>query len=171
MNIGVDLGLRRDRTAIVGTHHEDGVVVLDHVKTFRAPKGGEVRVEDVENHLKNMHSAFPMSLFIVDPYQAVSSMQRLREAGLMIDEFTFSAKNITRMSQNLFTLFKDRRIRLYPHEELTKELLTVKVVERNYGMRIDHDSGRHDDHVIALAMSALESGKPAAAPLWYMGQA
>ena len=170
MNFGVDLGLRRDRTAIVGTYQEDGLVKLCNVKTFRAPQGGEVKVSEVEEYLLALHAGFSLSLFSIDPWQAISSMQRLREAGLMIEEFTFSPKNITQLTQNLFTLFIDRRIKLFHHEELIKELVTVKVVEKNYGIRIDHDSGRHDDHVIALGMSALQSNQPQACPVHYFGK-
>ncbi|MDF1537155.1 MAG: terminase large subunit, partial [bacterium] len=72
VNIAVDLGLRRDRTAIIGTYQDDGIVKLVHAKTFKAPQGGEVNVSEVEAYLVNLHQAFHSPTFIIDPWQAVS---------------------------------------------------------------------------------------------------
>jgi hypothetical protein len=72
-----------------------------------------------------------------------------------VEEFVFSGTNWTRLTQNLLGLFRDRRIKMFSHTQLIKELLSVKVVEKSYGYRLDHDSGHFDDCVVALGMAAL----------------
>ncbi|MCF8032862.1 MAG: hypothetical protein K9K66_07610 [Desulfarculaceae bacterium] len=154
----VDLGLVNDATAVVVVHRDpvSQKVILDHVQTFKGSPTSPVVIGQVEEHLYALHQHFDrLGMLRLDPYQAVSMMQRLEERGLPVDQFNFSAGNITRLTQNLFQLFKDRRIALFEHDELINELLTVKVVEKSYGIRIDHEHGRHDDHVIALGMAAL----------------
>ncbi|BEQ14498.1 terminase large subunit domain-containing protein [Desulfoferula mesophila] len=156
-SVGVDLGLANDATVVTTVHYDrdSGKVVLDNVKTWRGSKLQKVRIEDVEDHLMNLHENFPGVRVSADPWQAVNSIQRLKERGLKVEEFVFSPSNITRLTQNLFSLFKDRRIEIFDYPDLIKELVSVKVVEKSYGYRIDHESGAHDDHVISLGMAAL----------------
>jgi len=156
-HLALDLGLRRDRTAIAVVHKdpESGLVILDHLRLFEAPRGGEVQISEVEDHILQLAADFNLASISFDPWQSVRSKQRLEAKGLNITEFTFSGSNIAKMTSNLFSLFKDKRIRVFEHKELIKELLSVKVVERSYGYRIDHESGAHDDTVIALGMAAL----------------
>lgn len=154
----LDLGLRRDRTAICVVHKaEDGRIQLDHLRLFEAPKGGEVRVEDVEEALLELARAFRPFVLTFDPWQAIRTAQRLRAHGMRVEEFAFSGQNWTKLTQALFSLFKDRRIRLFRHPELVKELLSVSIVEKSYGFRLDHDSGQHDDCVVALGMASMSA--------------
>ncbi len=156
--VGVDLGLVNDATAIAVVHRDpvSDKVITDHVQTFKGSPTNPVVIGQVEEHLAALHQNFHrLGHVAVDPYQAVSLMQRLRERGLPIEQFNFSGANITRLTQNLLGLFKDRRIALFEHDDLINELLTVKVVEKSYGIRIDHEHGAHDDHVMALGMAAL----------------
>lgn len=155
---GVDLGLVNDATAVVVVHRDPltDKVITDHIQTFKGSPTSPVVLAQVENHLLAIHQNFDrLGLLSMDPYQAVSILQRLRERGLPVESFNFTPANITRLTQNLFQLFKDQRISLFEHDDLVNELLTVKVVEKSYGLRIDHDHGKHDDHVIALGMAAL----------------
>lgn len=157
--VGVDLGLTKDATVVTTAHLDDesGNMVLDNVKTFQGSRAGKVRIEDVEAHLIELDRRFNRPVIVCDPWQAVNMVQRLKERGLDISEFTFSTTNITKLTQNLFTLFKDRRIRLFDYPQLVKELVTVRVIEKAYGYRIDHESGSHDDHVISLGLAALQA--------------
>jgi phage terminase large subunit-like protein len=163
--LALDLGLKRDKTVIAVVHKDpdSGLVILDHLRTFIPPSGGEIFIEDVEEAILQLSSSFPLQKVVFDPWQSVRTRQRLEERGLRIEEFTFSGTNLTKLTQNLFGLFRDRRIKIFPHRELTKELLSVQVVEKSYGYRIDHQSGSHDDHVIALGMAALAAMQTKAA--------
>lgn len=78
---------------------------------------------------------------------------------MSITEFIFSGNSWVALTKNLLSLFKDRRIKIYEQSDLIQELLSVKIVERSYGYRIDHKSGYHDDCVVSLAMAALAAQK------------
>ncbi len=152
----LDLGLRRDRTVFCIVHQEtDGNVILDHLKTWQAPKGGEVSIQAVEDHILDLYPRFKFAKILFDPWQSIRTRQAFDNLGIRIEEFTFSGQNWVRLTEILFSLFKDRRIKIFPHLELTKELLTVKILEKSYGYRLDHDSGQHDDCVVSLAMSCF----------------
>jgi hypothetical protein len=127
-HLALDLGLRRDRTCVSLIHKDPvtGKVILDHLKLFEAPKNGEVKVEDVEEHILQLAT-------------------------------NFNIRN--KLTQNLLSLFKDRQISIFENSELIKELLSVKILERNYGYRIDHQSGAHDDCVVSVGMAALQTVK------------
>jgi hypothetical protein len=58
------------------------------------------------------------------------------------------------MTRNLYALAHSGNLELYDDPELSRELLDVQVVERGYGLRIDHRRDGHDDRAIALAMAA-----------------
>jgi phage terminase large subunit-like protein len=160
-HLALDLGLRRDRTCVSLIHKDPvtGKVILDHLKLFEAPKNGEVKVEDVEEHILQLATNFNIRNLIFDPWQSVRTRQRLESYGLNIEEFTFSGSNWVKLTQNLLSLFKDRQISIFENSELIKELLSVKILERNYGYRIDHQSGAHDDCVVSVGMAALQTVK------------
>lgn len=154
----LDLGLRRDKTAFAIVHQEpNGTVILDHMKTWEAPKGGEVSIQSVEEHILDLYPRFKFAKIVFDPWQSIRTKQAFGNYGIQIEEFTFSGANWTKLTETLFSLFKDRRIKIFPHKELIKELMMVKIIEKSYGYRIDHDSGAHDDHVVALGMAALQA--------------
>jgi hypothetical protein len=63
----------------------------------------------------------------------------------------------------LYRLLREHRLSIPADDALRDELLTVKLRESSPGItRLDHDSGRHDDRAIALAMvaEALETPDP-----------
>lgn len=160
-HMALDLGLRRDRTALVICHKNQGGVILDYLKLWQARQGGELRIEDIEEHILDLAGRFNLRKIVFDPWQSIRTRQRLQRHGLPVEEFTFSASNVAKLTSNLLSLFKDRQIKIFDHPELTKELLSAKIVERSYGYRIDHESGSHDDTVIALGMAALDLAKGA----------
>jgi phage terminase large subunit-like protein len=155
---GLDIGLTNDASVVTVCHRDPSTdeVILDHVRTWKGKANSPVILDEIERHLFDLGQRFNrLDKILFDPYQAVSIAQRLLEKGLPMEQFNFSANNITRLTQNLFQLFKNGRIKLFEYDPLTNELLTVKIVEKNYGFRIDHERGQHDDHVISLGLAAL----------------
>lgn len=159
--VGVDIGLKSDRTVMTVCHGErlDGGrvrVVLDRQVVFAGTKANPVRFEDIEAAMLAAHLEYARPRFVVDPWQAQASMQRLRSKGVRLDEFTFSSASVGRLAVTLFTLLRDRLLALPADDaELREELLTVRLCESSPGVvRIDHESGRHDDRVISLALAA-----------------
>jgi phage terminase large subunit-like protein len=130
-------------------------IVLDRLETWQGSKLHKVKLADVEDWLLQAHQSFNGAPIRFDPWQAVSTAQRLRANGLSVEEFTFSSASVGRLATTLHRLLRDGALALPDDEDLLDELAHVRLVERTSGaVRMDHDSGRHDDRAIALAMAA-----------------
>jgi phage terminase large subunit-like protein len=130
-------------------------IVLDRIETWQGSKVRKVRLADVEDWLLQAHQSFNGAPIRFDPWQAVSTAQRLRANGVPVEEFAFSSASVGRLATTLHRLLRDGALALPDDDALLDELSHVRLVERTSGaVRMDHDSGRHDDQAIAVAMAA-----------------
>jgi hypothetical protein len=156
--IGLDLGLKRDRTVAAVAHGEkagDGVrVVLDRMEVWSGTRLRPVNLTAVEEWLLEVALRFNRAKIIADPYQAVGMAQRLRRGGLQVEEYAFSQQSVGRLAVALHTAIRDHRLVLPADEELIDELANVRLRETSPGvLRMDHDSDKHDDRAIALSLA------------------
>jgi phage terminase large subunit-like protein len=152
--IGVDVGLKRDATVAAVCHLEHGVVTLDRLGVWRGSRRRPVKLSEVEEWLVEASRRYWGSV-VCDPWQAVGLIQRLRSRGVSVSEYAFSAQSVGRLASSLFLLLRDRMIRLPDDPELLDELANVRLRESSPGvLRMDHDTGRHDDRAIALALAS-----------------
>lgn len=156
--IGVDLGLKHDRTVAAVCHGEragDGVrVVLDRMQVWSGTKARPVDLTAVEEWLLEVGLRFNRAQVVVDPYQAIGMAQRLRRGGLRVQEYAFSQQSVGRLAVALHTAIRDHRLVLPDDPELVDELANVRLRETSPGvLRMDHDADRHDDRAIALALA------------------
>lgn len=158
--IGVDVGLRHDRTAIAVCHAEpaEGTqrrVVLDRLIVLRGSRGSEVQLAHVEDAIAEASAHYGRARVRIDPWQAIGLRQRLESRGVPIEEYPFTAQSVGRLANTLHLLLRDRLVALPDEVELIDELANVRLRETAPGvLRIDHDPGRHDDRAIALALAA-----------------
>jgi hypothetical protein len=160
---GLDLGLTRDRTARAIAHYDSATdsVTLDSLRVWQGSRGNAVEIAAVEEDLITISRDFFIPAVLADPWQLQGSIQRLQGSVLMT-EFTFSAGNVRRLSETLFSLINAGQLRLYPDPELETELLGMEVKQTSYGWRIDHGTRGYSDRVMALGMAclaALEVGR------------
>ncbi len=93
---------------------------------------------------------------VFDPYQMVSSAQRLKGAGLPMMEFPETLDRLTAMTSNLYGIIKDRNLAVYPSDELRLAIARAVAIETPRGTRIGkHERSHKIDLVIALGMAAL----------------
>ena len=164
--LAVDLGLTRDRTVLTVCHKSDAdnLVYLDYIRTFSGTKNNPVLISDVEEAIMSCNKSFNIFCNILDPWQMKSTAERLKRL-IKIEEFTFTSNSIQKLSQNLYYLFHNSLIRIFPHKLLEEELLSLNAEEKSYGWRIDHKSGGFSDHSVSLGMASMyavqESGNDA----------
>lgn len=106
-----------------------------------------------------------------DPFQAVGLLQRLRSRDVRAEEFVFSSQSVGRVAQALHLALRNRLIFLPNDDELLAELATARLRETAPRVvRLDHDSGQHDDQAVALgiAVSVLLDRPAMSAIEWYM---
>jgi phage FluMu gp28-like protein len=161
--IGLDIGLKADATIATVCHREPlpdsetGVVVLDRLAVWRGTRQRPVKLGDVEAWLEQAAREYRGATIVADPWQAVGLLQRLRSRGVRIEEFPFSAQSVGRLASTLHLLLREHALALPDDEALLDELAHVRLREVSPGvLRLDHDSGRHDDRAIALALAAFK---------------
>jgi len=174
--IGLDVGLKHDRTVAAVCHvevesrewverGEEGwrqrstpiaaTVVLDRMHSWQGKPGSPVELRRVEEWLAEAARTYRGARVVYDPFQAVGSMQRLRSRGIRVEEFTFSSGSVGRLASTLHMLLRNRRLVLPDDPELLEELANVRLRETSPGvLRMDHDPDKHDDRAIALALAA-----------------
>ncbi len=152
----VDLGLVKDRTAAAIVHRTSTGVSLDLLRTWQGSPGSPVQITtEVEPFMAAALRDFPNLHVAMDPWNAKSTFERFeRSHPGRVEPFGFSPARITDLTRNLYSLTHAGQLELYPDPDLERELLDVQLIERSYGVRIDHRSGQHDDRVVALGMAA-----------------
>lgn len=161
--MGVDLGLKHDRTAIVVVRkggkkpHR-----VEYVWLRTGTPSSPVQVAEVEAKIAEIRHRFNGARVLVDPYQMVGTAQRMG-----LTEFAFTSQSVAMMSSKLLGLIREGRLRLLPDPALRDELLSLVVKDTSYGWRMLASPGAHDDLVMALAVAALEADK-ATTPMWAM---
>lgn len=155
--LAVDLGLVRDRTVLTICHKdsEDNLIYLDYIKTYQGSKKNPVIISDIENDIIWANDNFNVRKSVLDIWQMKNSAQKLKRMGVRIEEFTFTSSTIQKLSQNLYYIFHNGLIRIFPCKLLEDELLSLNAEEKSYGWRLDHKSGGFSDHVISLGMSSM----------------
>jgi phage terminase large subunit-like protein len=158
--VGLDLGIKHDRTAAAICHAERSIegrvrVVLDRLQVWSGTRKSPVRLSEVGEWLLFECRSYNGASIVFDPHQAIDLTQRLTDRGIRTHEFTFSSASVGRLASTLHLLLRDHALSLPDDELLLEELATVRLRETSPGvLRMDHDADKHDDRAIALALAA-----------------
>jgi hypothetical protein len=160
---GLDLGLTRDRTALAIVHRDGDDIVLDELTVWAGTRDEPVSIVAIERALLDSASRFPGLEILADPWQLKGSVERLRNARMRIREFTFGASSVGRLSAALHGAISSAALRVFADDELTREILGLRVVETSSGWRFDHRTGGYSDRAVALGMAVMaaqRAGRP-----------
>jgi phage terminase large subunit-like protein len=150
--ITLDIGLVHDRT-VACVAHRDGRVVVDRLHVWAGTRTNPVRLDEVEEWLYAAAKAYRAPL-LYDPFQAALLTQRLKARGVRVQDFTFSSSSVGRLAVALFNALREHALDLPDDEALIDELANIRLRETTPGVvRLDHDSGQHDDRAIALSLA------------------
>jgi hypothetical protein len=157
--IGIDASIKRDSTAIVATtwdHKAQQVRLVTH-RVFQPGPDEPLDFENtIERTLLDLYNRFSVRKVLYDPWQMLSTAQRLTRAGLPIEEFPQSAANLTTASQNLFDLIKGQNLVAYPDAAMRLAMAHTVAKETQRGWLITKERQSDKiDVVVALAMAAL----------------
>ena len=155
----------RIAAAVVGvTWDSDGKVRLVTHRIFQPSPDDPLDFEaTVEATLKELAERFDVQVVRFDPYQLVSSAQRLERTGLPMEEYPQTLDRLTEMSSNLYELLKSTKVRAYPDRDIRLAMTRAVAVESARGWRIAKAKTAHKiDVVVALAMAALACVKECA---------
>jgi hypothetical protein len=162
--IGVDASVKRDTSAIVAVSYANDVVRLVYHRIFTPSPESPIDFEsDIEACLLDLSKRFSIRQVLFDPFQMVSTAQRLTKAGLPIQEFPQSVPNLTAASQQLYELIQGQSLVCYPNEAMRNAITRCVAIEGTRGWHIGkHKQSHKIDVVIALAMACHAAVRSAA---------
>ncbi|MDQ3218234.1 MAG: hypothetical protein M3Q18_10370 [Actinomycetota bacterium] len=159
--VGLDVGLKNDRSVATVCHVEEGGVshdekrrvVLDRIAVWQGTRKDPVQLSDVEAWLLHASKDYNNAALIFDPWQAAGTMQRLRTQGVRVVEFSFTAASVGKLAVALHNALRNRSLALPDDPDLIDELSNVRIRESTPNVyRLDHVPGQHDDRAISLAL-------------------
>jgi phage terminase large subunit-like protein len=157
--IGVDASVKRDSTALVAVaiNEKTQCVKLVAHRTFVPSPNDPIDFEaTVEQTIHEWKKRFFVRCVYFDPYQMVAVAQRLKKAGIPIEEFPQSIPNLTAATSNLFDLISERRLALYPAPDMRLAISRAVLSESARGWKLDKVKQSHKiDVVVALSMACL----------------
>jgi hypothetical protein len=151
---GLDIGLTNDRTVFTIAREVGNLIVVQHMVTWAGAPGRKVDLEEVAAEVATLAKRYRCPVYF-DPYQGIHMAQQLRREGVNMIEHTFTGESRKKLFTTLLDLIRNGRLRSQPHDEFRRELLSLEVQQTaSGGWRVDHKTGRHDDHVVAVALAA-----------------
>lgn len=155
--VGLDLGVSRDAAvaAVVRRQGGTGLLVVEALLSWQPRNGAKVDLIEVEGEVAEL-ARRANGPVVLDPWQGVLLGQQLRQRGVRIMEFPFTAESRRRLFSTLLDLIRNGRLRARPHDALRRELLGLELQETASGWRVNHRSGGHDDHAVAVALAAQQ---------------
>jgi hypothetical protein len=152
----VDLGLVHDATAVAVCHAEDDRVVLDALHTLQGSRTDPVELAAVEGLVIELSERFHVSRWIFEAPQAVGSVQRLQQhlGSHRVTSRYPTVETQAKLFGNLYQLFTNHRLIVFPHEQLRREALNLVTRVVGGRLKVVDSSAIHQDHVIALGIAA-----------------
>jgi len=156
--VGIDASVKHDSCAIVAVTFDrksQMVRLLAH-RVFQPSPDQPLDFENtIESTVLDLKKRFRLRAVRFDPYQMISTAQRLSAAGVRMEEFPQSVPNLTAASQNLFDLIASQAIALYADADMRLAVSRAVAVESPRGWRIGKDKQSFKiDVIVALAMAA-----------------
>lgn len=155
--VGVDIGLKADCTAIAVVERlEDKINLVDHF-IFKPREGEKIDLEDtVETAILGISRQYDIANLLYDPYQFARSAATLEKGGISVQEWPQTSGNTTAMSQNLYSLIRNKNLKFYDDPIIREHLINAQAKEMPRGWRIiKGQKMRKIDFAIALAMACM----------------
>ena len=162
--IHIDLGFKRDRTALCMTHcsgfreittsmgvEKLPVVNVDLIHSWKAEPGEEINFASVRQLIVDLCRRFDVAKVTFDRWQSIEMIQSLRSQGVNADFHSVKKTDY----DTLMTAIYDTRLRGYWNNILVEEeLLKLRLFSNN---KIDHPNAGSKDLADALAGSVFNS--------------
>lgn len=155
--IGVDASMVKDRAAVVSVFKKDGMLWLGPSRWWQPSKDNPLNFENtIEAYIKELTEKFFVCAVYFDPYQMLSTSQRLEQLGIPMMPWPQTQPNTMKMTELLLDKLRSRKLVLLP-EKLRDEAKMISIKEiPGRGRRFIKDSAsKKIDSIIALSMACL----------------
>jgi phage terminase large subunit-like protein len=159
--VGVDASVKSDTSAIVALSREsdpygEWYTLRQHAIWVPTPDAPIDLERDLEAYLWDLSRRYRVQVVACDPWQLMSTAQRLRKAGVNVVEYAQTAQLTQRMGAALYESLKGLRLRLYSDATMREHALNVVGVEGLRGVRLAKErASRKIDSVVALSLALL----------------
>ncbi len=157
--VGIDASVKHDTTAIVAVTWDAAAqrVRLVWHRIFRPTPAEPLDFgATIERTVRELGRRFRLREVRFDPFQMVSTGQRLAAARVPMVEFPQTVPNLTEASANLYELIKGGNLVVYPDADLRLAVQRAVAKETGRGWKISKELGSHHiDVVVALAQACL----------------
>jgi phage terminase large subunit-like protein len=165
ITIGIDAGILRDSTAMVGVAYDSkrGKVGVVFHKIWRPSPGDPIDIEvTLENELRKLYNEhkFIISSIVYDPKHLLPTMMKLQKEGFPTRVFDQTTSNMIAASQLLYELMKSKNLEAYPDDDIRRHIQMSVAEQTARGFRIVKtkvSKRHHIDAAIALAMAAYDA--------------
>jgi hypothetical protein len=151
----MDLSKNHDNSAVVIIgRHKDGHIRLAAVRIWVPPKGGTIDLQDVQYNVVELNRKFHRPIFAHDGYEAMLLIQQCQSRhGMRFQQVSFNGAPAKEMASELTECFTGKRIRLWRHEALLRDLRRLRIVQKPDGsvLKPVRTGESHCDSAIALA--------------------
>jgi hypothetical protein len=151
----IDPAARMNAWTLVVKHRERGVDVVDFVRQWHRPPGGEALDPDkVLGEIADALRPYGVTLIATDKWQVDTLKALARRHALQLIEYDYAGQEVTELYLDMASKIAQKLVELPPDPELRADLLSARRRVTQQGMVIDlpvSGTGRHSDYVPALA--------------------
>jgi phage terminase large subunit-like protein len=168
--VGIDVGLKRDTTAIVPVWH-DGEKIRVHPPTILIPPDEGLAFKPIIQAVKDLSELWPGMTVLIDPNAGGEFIANALENDLGLDVVVFSQQPapMAIAAQRLTSAIVDGTLEHPDDAELNRHVLSATAKTVGEGWRFAKSSKRSvpNDGVIALAMAVSQITAPSDGPSVY----
>jgi phage terminase large subunit-like protein len=156
--VGVDIGTKRDRSAVVTVYREGDVLKLGPKKFWEPSAEEPIDLEEtVEAFILDLSRQYQIAIVRYDPYQFHRSAFTLVKKGINMSEYAQTTSNLQIMGQNIYDLIEYKQLVLYEEPNLRFEANCARAKEAMRGLQITKEkSTQKIDQIVALAMACVD---------------
>lgn len=162
--IGIDVGIKKDSTAVVAVQYDDDGKLIAQAWVWMPQKDQPVDVTDVMEHLRKLSKEYKVGAISYDPKFFDVPAKQLYDDGLPMVEIPQSVERMTPIIGNLYEAIMNRQILHNDDETFTTHVMNAvpRFNERGFTLQKQKSRGKIDA-CIALALAvdrALYKKKP-----------
>jgi phage terminase large subunit-like protein len=157
--VGVDIGTKRDRSAVVSVYREGDKLKLGPKKFWQPDANDPFDLEEtVEAFVRSLSKNYNIAVVRYDPYQFHRSAVTLLKLGINMQEYPQTTSNLQVMGQNIYDLVEYKNLILYEDADLRFEANCARAKEAMRGLQITKEkSTQKIDQIVALAMACVDT--------------
>ena len=141
-------------------HEGSGRLRLIQLHIWTPSKTQKVEIEQIEQKILSLNEEFHFQIGC-DPWQAQLLISRLQKQNVQIEAVDFTGNSLKGMCSAMLDAFNEKNLAIYPDPNLIADLRALRIVEKQYGVRLESPRGPngHGDAATALSIALYQIQK------------